>query len=118
MPNLPARTAWLALFALSGCMVGPDYHRPAASTPTAYKEIAGWTPAQPSDAADRKDWWTVFGDPVLNDLEAKVAISNQTLAASEAGYRQARDLVAQQRAALLPTIQFGIGETAPCQAPK
>jgi len=94
----------LAASALCDCEVGPYYHRPAAPTPTVYKRIEGWTPAQPSDAADRADWWTVFNDPTLNDLESKVAISNQNLIAAEAAYRQARALVSEQRAALWPTI--------------
>ncbi len=55
----------LAASALSACEVGPNYHQPSAPTTPAYKEIAGWTAAQPSDAADRADWWTVFNDPVL-----------------------------------------------------
>ncbi|HUO12979.1 MAG TPA: efflux transporter outer membrane subunit [Caulobacteraceae bacterium] len=94
----------LATSALCACEVGPNYHRPTAPTPTVYKRIEGWTPAQPSDAADRADWWTVFNDPTLNELEAKVVISNQNLAAAEAAYRQARALVAEQRASLFPTI--------------
>src|SRR5471030_1667317 len=96
----------LAATALCACEVGPNYHRPTAPTPAsgAYKEIQGWTAAQPSDAADRADWWTVFNDPVLNDLEQKVAVSNQTLAAAEAAYRQARALVSEQRAALWPSV--------------
>ncbi len=104
-----ARFRPLALVAcalLSGCLVGPNYRRPAASTPAAYKEAAGWAPAQPSDAADKQDWWTAFGDPVLDDLEARVARSNQTLAAAEAAYRQARALVTEDRAALFPTLSL------------
>jgi NodT family efflux transporter outer membrane factor (OMF) lipoprotein len=94
----------LAAGALCACEVGPNYHLPTTPTPQAYKEIAGWTAANPSDAADRADWWTLFNDPVLNDLEQKVATSNQTLAAAEAAYRQARALVSEQRAALWPTL--------------
>jgi len=95
--------------AVGGCLVGPNYRRPSAPTPAAYKEAGnteagGWAPANPSDAADRRDWWTVFGDRTLNDLETRVATSNQTLAGAEAAYRQARALVAQQRAALFPTV--------------
>jgi NodT family efflux transporter outer membrane factor (OMF) lipoprotein len=102
--RLRLATMLLAASALCACEVGPNYHRPAAPTPTVYKRIEGWTPAQPSDAADRADWWTVFNDPTLNDLESKVAISNQNLIAAEAAYRQARALVSEQRAALWPTI--------------
>lgn len=97
---------------LGGCLVGPDYHPPEASTPPAYKEAAGWAPARPSDAAQRADWWTAFGDPVLNSLESKVEVSNQTLAADEAAYRQARALVAEDRAALFPTVSLGFSASA------
>ncbi|MGH6971487.1 MAG: efflux transporter outer membrane subunit [Caulobacteraceae bacterium] len=90
--------------ALCACEVGPNYRRPSAPTPTHYKEVAGWTAAKPSDAAMRADWWTIFGDPVLNGLEERVVVSNQTLAADEAAYEASRALVAEQRAALFPTL--------------
>lgn len=89
---------------LGACLVGPNYRRPPVMTTPTFKEAAGWAPAQPSDAAERKDWWTVFGDPTLDNLEARVNVSNQTLAAAEAAYRQAHALVAQDRAALFPTV--------------
>jgi NodT family efflux transporter outer membrane factor (OMF) lipoprotein len=108
----PLASTILLCGALSACMVGPNYHRPSMPTPPAYKEAAGWSPAEPSDAADRTDWWTVFGDPVLNGLEAKVNVSNQTLIADEAAYRVAHALVAQDRAALFPTISIGASATS------
>jgi NodT family efflux transporter outer membrane factor (OMF) lipoprotein len=97
-------TIALLLTGVAGCLVGPNYRRPSAPTPPAYKEAEGWSPAQPSDAADRANWWTVFDDPTLNDLEARVQVSNQTLAAAEAAYRQAHALVAEDQAALWPVI--------------
>jgi NodT family efflux transporter outer membrane factor (OMF) lipoprotein len=103
--------ALVVLASLSGCMVGPNYKRPTTPTPPAFKEAEGWAPAQPSDAADRKDWWTAFGDPTLNDLETKVETSNQTLAQAEATYREAHYLVAQDRAALFPTVNLGASAT-------
>jgi len=96
----------LASAALAGCAVGPDYARPAAPVSATYKEAAGWSPAAPADALDRGDWWTLFGDPVLNDLAGQVKVSNQNIAAAEAAYRQARALVAEQRAALFPTVNL------------
>jgi len=60
--------------ALTACEVGPNYNLPTAPTPDTYREIEGWTPASPNaDAADKADWWTIFNDPVLNDLEQKVS---------------------------------------------
>jgi len=99
-----------ALFAASGlsaCMVGPNYHRPPVATPPAFKEAEGWAPVAPSDAADKTDWWTAFGDPVLNGLEERVIVSNQTLAADAAAYQAAHAMVAEDRAALFPTVTVG-----------
>ena len=112
--------------ALSGCAVGPNYARPSARAPLAYKEAEGWKQAEPSDAISRPDWWTAFGDPVLDGLEAQVAVSNQTLAQAEAAYRQAKALLDQQRASLFPSVklngaavrsQTGLGALGVTQAP-
>jgi NodT family efflux transporter outer membrane factor (OMF) lipoprotein len=92
--------------AVAGCAVGPNYARPSAPMSPAFKEAQGWSPAAPADALDRGDWWSLFGDPVLNELEGRVEVSNQNIVAAEAAYRQARALVAEQRAALFPTIEL------------
>jgi NodT family efflux transporter outer membrane factor (OMF) lipoprotein len=95
----------LATGALCACEVGPNYQRPSAPTPQAFKEVQGWTAANPqADAASRADWWAIFNDPILNGLEEKVATNNFTLAADLAAYEQERALVAEQRAALFPTL--------------
>jgi NodT family efflux transporter outer membrane factor (OMF) lipoprotein len=106
-PMLKSAAASLMLGSiLSGCMVGPNYHRPTVETPPAFKEAQGWTPARPADGLDRGDWWSMFQDPTLDALEKKVEVSNQNLAAAEAGYREARALVAEQRANLFPTVNL------------
>ena len=97
------RLAFLLLL-LASCTVGPDYHRPAAPVPVAFKELAGWKIAAPADARARGAWWAVFDDPVLDGLEAQVAITNQTVRAALAAYFQARALVAEAQANLFPTI--------------
>lgn len=89
---------------LGGCMVGPDYHRPDAKVPTQYKELPGWTTATPADDAPKGDWWTSFNDPLLNELEPQVAVSNQTVAQSYANYQAAMAEVEVARASLFPTI--------------
>ena len=85
-------------------MVGPDYKRPAAPVSVQFKELPGWQPARPADAADRGPWWRIYNDPVLDGLERQVAAGNQTLRAQEAAYRQAVAVVAETRAALFPTV--------------
>jgi len=89
---------------LAACAVGPDYRRPDAPTPAAYKEIADWKPAQPGDELKRGAWWEIFGDPVLNDLQSQVDAANQSLQQAEAQYRQAAALVSEARASYFPTV--------------
>jgi NodT family efflux transporter outer membrane factor (OMF) lipoprotein len=92
------------LVALAGCAVGPDYQRPAAPIPAIYKELKGWKRAAPADAVDRGPWWQVFHDPVLDGLERRLEIGNQTLKAAAAAYAQARALVHETQAGLFPVI--------------
>jgi NodT family efflux transporter outer membrane factor (OMF) lipoprotein len=100
---LTALAASLALL-LGGCMVGPDYQRPKVAVPTQYKEMPGWTVAQPSAAAPKADWWTGFNDPLLNQLEPMVSVSNQTVRQDYANYQQALAEVQQARSGLFPTV--------------
>lgn len=96
---------------ITGCTVGPNYKRPVVFAPDAYKEIDGWRIARPQDDTLRGPWWELFGDPALNELEAQVDATNQTLAAAEATYRQASAIVREARAAYFPTVTIGVGYT-------
>lgn len=96
-----------ALLQLSGCTVGPNYHIPTAQIPSAYKEAAGWKPAEPNDQNLGGNWWTIFQDPQLNDLEAQVNVSNQNLKAAEAQYQESRAALRYYRADLYPTVTAG-----------
>lgn len=96
------RVAALAL--LGGCMVGPNYVRPPAAAPAAFKEAGEWKPAQPRDAESRGRWWEIFGDAKLNALADRVNFSNQNLRVAEARLRQAEAVVEQARAGLWPTL--------------
>jgi NodT family efflux transporter outer membrane factor (OMF) lipoprotein len=101
-PHLFA-AAVLALL-VSGCAVGPDYQRPATPDVSSFKEAEGWVPAAPADALERGPWWSMFGDPVLDQLAARVEVSNQNVAIAVAAYAQARALVRDQRASLFPSV--------------
>ena len=94
---------------ISGCAVGSVYQRPTTQDVSAYKEVGDWVVATPADALERGPWWLLFNDPVLNDLAARVEVSNQNVAAAVAAYAQARALVAEQRAGLFPSVTLGGG---------
>jgi NodT family efflux transporter outer membrane factor (OMF) lipoprotein len=104
-------TALALALALAGCAVGPTYDKPpTVDTPAAFKEGQGeWVRAAPADTLERGPWWQLFNDPILNDLASRVEVSNQTVAAAVAAYAQARALVAQQRASMLPVVTLDGG---------
>ena len=104
-PLFPVALALL----ITGCAVGPSYQRPRTPEVIAYKEAGDWVTAQPADALERGPWWQLFNDPVLNELAARVEVSNQNVAAAVAAYAQARALVAEQRAALFPSVTLNGG---------
>jgi len=114
----------------AACAVGPDYKRPSASVPAAFKEQAPpgntaaaenkWKPAEPRDDTHRGKWWEVFADAQLNALEEQVNISNQNIAQAEAQFRGARAAVRGARSDFFPTVTAGPSVTrsqSPVRAP-
>jgi outer membrane protein, multidrug efflux system len=91
---------------ISGCTVGPNYHRAAVEVPSSFKEAppAGWKAAAPNDAIAKGNWWEVFGDSRLNELESQAMVNNPTLLAAMARVTQARASVRITRADLYPTV--------------
>ena len=91
-------------FLATACTVGPSYKRAEVETPVAYKQSGDWLVAQPRDDVPKGKWWEIFNDPLLNTLEEQVQVSNQSLLAAEARYRQAQAATRAARSALFPTI--------------
>jgi len=105
---------------LTGCAVGPNYHRPdlPSPPPPAYKEGGSsgavlpppnpsggtWKPATPSDGMLRGKWWEAYKDSQLNALEDQIVPQNQNLRAAMEGYLAARDQVRVARADFYPTL--------------
>jgi NodT family efflux transporter outer membrane factor (OMF) lipoprotein len=101
----------LAMLLFTGCAVGPKYHTPVAQAPPAYKEVGDWKPAQPNDQNLGGEWWKIFQDPQLDELELQVNVSNQNLKAAEAQYQQARAALRYNRADYYPTLTAGLSAT-------
>ena len=53
----------LAVASLTGCTMGPDFHKPVVETPHDYR-FAG----PEAEARVNLQWWELFDDPVLNSL--------------------------------------------------
>src|SRR6185437_3913502 len=94
----------LTALALAGCTVGPNYRRPPVETPSAWKEQPpeGWKNATPSDEISKGDWWQVFSDPVLNDLELQAIAANQNLKAAVERVIEAQESARAVRSNLYP----------------
>ncbi|WP_413816426.1 efflux transporter outer membrane subunit [Pigmentiphaga sp.] len=105
--------AWLAALVLAGCSVAPAYEAPQADVPMAFKEAADgkWKTAAPAEAAHRGKWWTVFGDPVLDELEERAGQANQNLKAAVARLAQARARLRDAEAGRYPGVTAGAGPT-------
>lgn len=101
----------IAALALSACSVGPDYVKPKMDMPAAFKEAGQWKPAANEPAPADATWWKVLDDPVLDQLEAQVDVSNQNLKAAEAQYRAARATVEGARAGYFPTVTGSLSKT-------
>ena len=101
----------IAALAVSGCApVGPNFERPAAIVSPQFKEIKGWKIATPRANEPKGAWWSVFHDPELDQLMRVVVVSNQTVKANEANYREGLALINEARAGLFPDGQrHGLG---------
>ena len=99
-----ALTAVVAL--VTGCSVGPDYVQPATPSAAAYKESGPWKKAEPRDDISKGNWYTVFHDPKLNELEAQATAANQNLRAAIAKVSESRAVARQTEAAFFPSVDF------------
>ena len=109
-------TTLAAAALLAGCAVGPDYKRPQATIiPDAYtgatnvvtpetRTTNGWKVAEPQAQISKGDWWEIFGDTELNDLESQAFAANQQLKVAVAQLAEARAQMDVTRAGLFPNI--------------
>src|SRR5277367_2472078 len=98
----------LAASLLSSCAVGPNYHRPALTTPDQYYVEKATSEAQ--SLADLP-WWQVFDDPLLKSLidEALKNGFDARIAAWRVEEARARYGIAQS--AFFPQINYSAGGT-------
>jgi len=108
--KLGRRAAWFSAVALlAGCAVGPDYKKPDVELPTAWQGDIPFNTARPDDAAVKGNWWELFHDEKLNDLEQKAIAQNQSLKLAVTRLEQARAQVTVASAGLFPLAQLQAG---------
>jgi multidrug efflux system outer membrane protein len=97
----------LTALALSGCAVGPNYHRPAVQTPPAFhgSDQAQQTEPQSASFADLP-WWQVFHDPQLQDLIRTALKQNYDLQLAVERVNAARAQVGITRSNEFPQVSL------------
>jgi len=109
MPTFPAQRVVLlasSIVLVTACSVGPDYVQPTTPQASAYKETGPWKKADPRDDISKGEWYRVFHDPKLTEIEEKALVSNQTLRAAIARVSEARAVARESEAAFFPTLDF------------
>ena len=113
--NLTAVASLIAAFAMAGCRVGPDYKRPAVPTAPAYRGAeepaatattaanAPQTDVGKKNLGDEK-WWSVFGDPQLQELISKGLAQNYDVRVAAERIVQAQAQLGVTNADLYPSL--------------
>ncbi len=101
------KTFWVLLLAaqLSACSMAPDYVRPDVNVPSQWTQTAAT-----ETAAIAADWWTLFGDPVLNDLVAASLSENRDLKIAVSRIEQAQAQLGTTRAQQMPQVTGNMTE--------
>jgi NodT family efflux transporter outer membrane factor (OMF) lipoprotein len=101
--------AFLLMVSLTGCTVGPNYHKPDVAVPASYQEVPASKNSAPlsvptSSQADLSHWWTQFNDLELETLISRALKSNLDLLTAASRAREAREQEIIAGAAALPHV--------------
>jgi multidrug efflux system outer membrane protein len=101
--------ASIVAFILTGCAVGPDYHRPGVVIPDNHR--GALEPTRGESLADIP-WWELFRDPVLQDLTREALRNNYDLRTAAARVLEARAQIGITRSFLYPQLTLNAGGSA------
>ena len=115
--------AVVVLLLTAGCVVGPNYRRPAAPS------VPGYVPNPPTTTSSSPnvtggeaqtfvpghdipgDWWTLFHSKPLNDLIERSLKNNPDLRSVQAALLVARENTLAQRGAYYPSVSGSVSAT-------
>ena len=105
--------------ALSSCSLAPDFKLPDLKLPANFKEQpaepnaesskekGNWKVAEKLENKDRGQWWKIFADEKLNELENQAIEANQSLKAAAARVTEARSTAEAYTFSFLPNFSIG-----------
>jgi len=104
----------MAIFAISSCMNGafinlaPKYEPANFVVPDAWQGEGPFIKANPGGEEIPMDWWKLFGDPELDQLEEQAMEANADLQAASERFLQARDIIIRVKSRLIPNLGLGL----------
>lgn len=101
-------STFLCFFALSGCIVGPNYRKTFFTVPGAWTQYSAQTSERPVALAG---WWRRLNDPILNQLMSDAIAGNNDVSTAKARIREARATLGQTVGRLAPNISGSISGT-------
>ena len=96
---------------MSACTTPVPIAKVPMDVPAGFKEADQWKAARKDAATVPDDWWTLFNDFTLNDLQQRLLEGNQSLRASAAQVEVARAAVGGARSAGSPIVSVTAGST-------
>ena len=81
---------FILLIQLIGCAKDVVYDKPVVESAAAFKELGSWVEVNSSQELIKNDWWRLFNDQTLDQLESKIDDSNPNLSAFLARLEQSR----------------------------
>jgi len=109
LPAIRLAASLCAALLLGGCAVGPDYLRPGFLFPEQEKPAAA--AEAHTEVAINAQWWTLFGDSALNNLEQLAVEANQDLQAAIARLEGAEAAAREAGADYLPAVSLGVNSS-------
>jgi len=101
MPLKLNRLVAVMALVLQGCSLAPTYKTPDAPIPLHFS--GPWQAAKPADKVPQQ-WWSLYQDPQLNDLQGRLIKANPDLAAALAHFDGAQAYASQLHGGLFPQI--------------
>lgn len=93
---------------LGGCAITKVDAPPPDPAPAHYKEAGDWQRAAADAPPVPDSWWTLFDDPVLNELQQRLVIGNQNLKIAVARVASARATYEASRSAMWPKLSAAV----------
>jgi NodT family efflux transporter outer membrane factor (OMF) lipoprotein len=99
--NLPACNSFPAVD------LSPTYEPAQFVVPASWRGSSPFVEAKPSDGELRQEWWKLYNDPILNQLEEQAMATNPDLQAAAERFVQARDVMMRARSQYMPRVGLG-----------